>query len=162
MSKALKAVGVFEIIGGVIGGAYSGLLARSFLAVPGGLVSLAILVTVSSGSLIAGILLLRSKRVGLLLSRAVQLVQVPVVSIVPVFYYLGLGGFLGVGSSATPLETGGFHLSAFFQWGLGADFMAALASELPEEYFAINVFAAVMLLILFTRAKALSHSAKSA
>ena len=71
MSKAIKAVGIIEIIGGVIGISFAALAAKSFLSAPGGAVSLALFAGVSACSIVAGILLLRRKRAGVLLSRAV-------------------------------------------------------------------------------------------
>lgn len=149
MNKVLKTIAVIELIGGLIGVVYVALLGRSLLDVAGGAVSLAVFATVSLVSLAVGVLLLRAKRWGLLLSRFVQLVQVPVISLTPILYHLGLGIFLALGSYTIAPETGKLSFSVFFQWGLGADYVLALASQLPEQYIAANAFALLMLIGLF-------------
>ncbi|MGH8076188.1 MAG: hypothetical protein ACREPE_02530 [Lysobacter sp.] len=161
MSKVLKAIGVYEVVGGLFGLIYA-LVISPLLDAPESVASLSFLAVVSTASLVAGVLLLRSKRAGLLLSRAVQIVQIPVVSVVPVVYYIGLGVFLSVGSAVTHSDSGGFDFSILFEWTIGANYMTALASQLPEQFLAVNAFATAMLVILLRHTKEPSGAANLA
>ncbi len=95
-----------------------------------------------------GLLLLKAKQAGLLLSRFVQVIQLPVISFTPLLYYLGLGVFFGLGVYVPTIKGNSLSLALYTQWGLGADYMLIVASQLSEHYFALNLVALFLLLVL--------------
>ena len=157
MNKSLKFVSWFEIIGGVLAIAYSIFLAYFFQFALPALVGAAVLTSAGVLSIIAGFLLLKSKKVGWYLSLLTQLIQLPVFSLGIALWRLGLGAFSAVGFDIPKISSTGGHLAALIEFNLGGSFLFSFGRELEEQYFALNVVALVLLCLLLINRKSLTN-----
>jgi hypothetical protein len=153
MNKSLKFVSWFEIVGGVLAIAYSIFLAYIFQFAFPALVGAAVLTSAAVLSIIAGFLLLKSKKVGWYLSLLTQLIQLPVFSLNIALWRLGLGAFSAVGFDIPKISSTGGHLAALIEFNLGGSFLFSLGRELEDQYFAVNLVALVLLCLLFFNRK---------
>ncbi len=117
MNKRLKFIAWFEIASGIIGAVYVLLFGGALLQAPGGMWALLLFGAVALVSFFAGLLLLKTKQAGLLLSRFVQVIQLPVVSFTPLLYYLGLGLFFGFGVYVPTVKGNSLSLAFYTQVG---------------------------------------------
>jgi len=153
MNKSLKFVSWFEIVGGALAIAYSIFLAYVFQFSLPALVGAVILTLAGVLSIVAGIMLLKSRKAGWYLSLLAQLIQLPVFSLGIALWRLGLGAFSAIGFDIPKISSTGGHLAALIEFNLGGSFLFSLGRELDEQYFAVNVVALVLLCLLFFNRK---------
>jgi hypothetical protein len=150
ISPLVKTISIIEVIGGIIALLLLSVNFQSFLGQTFTIGVFIYSILLSSLSIVFGLLLFKSKKIGVYGSIAIQIFQLPHFISKTILYYFGLGVFLSVGADM-PTVADSLKLSFGAEIQFGAHFMVALIEENNIPFFGINIISLSIILVLLKK-----------